>query len=61
MSGWAGLGEALAGQVGWLVGFLEQAGNVYFFATNSDIRNGDDAKVRLAITKAILHELKLID
>lgn len=59
-TGWAGFGEP-APQIGWLVGYLERGGNVYFFATNIDIEENEDAAARLAITKAILHSLGLIE
>jgi beta-lactamase class D len=59
-SGWAGLGEASAAQLGWLVGYLERDGNVYFFAMNIDIKKNEDASARLVITKAIFHELGLL-
>ncbi|HYW08740.1 MAG TPA: penicillin-binding transpeptidase domain-containing protein [Longimicrobium sp.] len=60
-TGWAGLGDPNAPQVGWLVGYLERGKEVYFFATNIDIRTSEDAKARLAITKAILGELGLLE
>jgi beta-lactamase class D len=59
-SGWVGLGEASAPQLGWLVGYLERDGNVYFFAMNIDIKKNEDAAARLVITKAIFHELGLL-
>ncbi len=60
-TGWAGLGKPDAPQIGWLVGYLERGEKVYFFATNIDIRTSEDAKARLAITKAILDELGLLE
>jgi beta-lactamase class D len=59
-TGWAGLGDFSAPQLGWLVGYLERDEKVYFFATNIDIDKGGDAAARLSITKAILHDLGLI-
>jgi beta-lactamase class D len=59
-SAWAGLGEASAPQLGWLVGYLERDGNVYFFAMNIDIKKNEDAAARLVITKAIFHKLGLL-
>jgi beta-lactamase class D len=59
-TGLAGFGDAPALQVGWLVGYLEREGKVYFFATNLDVRKSGDAAARLAITKAILHHVGLI-
>ena len=60
-TGWAGLGKPDAPQIGWLVGYLERGEKVYFFATNIDIRTSEDAQARLAITKAILGELGLLE
>jgi beta-lactamase class D len=59
-TGWAGLGDSSAPQIGWLVGYVERDGKVHFFATNIDIEAGEDAAARLSITKAILRDLGLI-
>ncbi|NEP18324.1 MAG: class D beta-lactamase [Leptolyngbya sp. SIO4C1] len=59
-TGWAGLGEADQPQIGWYVGYLEQADNVYFFATNIDIRDSDDAAARAVITRRCLETLGLL-
>ncbi|HHP7246013.1 MAG TPA: class D beta-lactamase [Elainellaceae cyanobacterium] len=59
-TGWAGLGEPGQPQIGWYVGYLEQADNVYFFATNIDIRNDDDAQARAAVTRRSLETLGLL-
>lgn len=59
-TGWAGLGQPDAPQIGWFVGYLERAGRVYVFAMNIDIRNPSDAAARSATTKAILRELGLM-
>lgn len=59
-TGWAGLGTAHGPETGWLVGYLERHGHVYFFATNIEIRRNEDAAARLQITKAIFRELGLI-
>lgn len=59
-TGWAGLGEQNAPDIGWLVGYLERGDQVYFFATNIDIRRSEDANARLPITKAIIGELGLL-
>jgi beta-lactamase class D len=60
-SGWAGLGEPGTPQVGWLVGYLERGDDVYFFATNIEIRTNADAAARLGVTKAVLRELGLLE
>lgn len=59
-TGWAGLGDSSAPQIGWLVGYVERAGQVHFFATNIDIDKPADAAARLSITKAILRERGLM-
>jgi beta-lactamase class D len=60
-TGWAGLGEQGEPEVGWLVGYLERGGDVYFYATNVEIRTDADAAARMKITKAALRELGLIE
>jgi beta-lactamase class D len=60
-TGWAGLGDPAAAQIGWLVGYLERDGKVHFFATNIDIKKSEDAARRLSITKAIFRDLGLIE
>jgi beta-lactamase class D len=60
-TGWAGLGDADTADLGWLVGYIEREGNVYFYAMNIDIRTDEDAAARLRITRAILRDLGLID
>ena len=47
-------------QVGWLVGYVERGGDVYFFATEIDIKKDEDAAKRLEITKNILRSLRII-
>jgi beta-lactamase class D len=59
-SGWAGLGDPSAAQLGWLVGYLEREGQVYFFAMNIDIQKNGDAAARLMITKEVFHQLGLL-
>lgn len=48
--------------IGWFVGFLEQNGNVYFFATNVETPQTQDnfAAARTEITSKILKDLKLL-
>lgn len=60
-TGWAALGDDTQPAVGWLVGYLEREGLVYFFATNIDIRKNEDAAARMAITKAVLGDLGLMN
>jgi beta-lactamase class D len=57
-TGWAF--EMTPPQVGWFVGYLEQNQNVYFFATNIDIRNPKDVAARIEITRRSLRDLGLL-
>ena len=56
-TGWA---ISVTPQIGWYVGYLEQNNQVYFFATNIDIVNEQDAAARLEITKLCLQDLGLL-
>lgn len=56
-TGWFGFGQQDKKQIGWYVGYLEQNNNVYFFATNIDIRTEKDASSRMALTRLCLKEL----
>ncbi len=47
-------------QIGWYVGYLEQNENVYFFATNIDIRSQKDRAARLELTRRCLQDLALL-
>lgn len=46
--------------IGWIVGYLEQKNNVYFFATNIVISNSQDATKRLEITRRSFQALGLL-
>jgi beta-lactamase class D len=59
-TGWAGFGETDQTQIGWIVGYLEQNNNVYFFATNMDMRDEDDGPARLELTRRCLGDLGLL-
>ena len=59
-TGWAGLGEPTAPQIGWYVGYLEKNKNVYFFATNIDIRSKNDPATRIELTRRCFKELALL-
>ncbi|HUF18784.1 MAG TPA: penicillin-binding transpeptidase domain-containing protein [Thermoanaerobaculia bacterium] len=59
-TGWAALGEYSGREIGWLVGYLERGDEVYFFATNINIRTNADAAERLRITRSILGALGLL-
>ncbi|MGL5941474.1 MAG: class D beta-lactamase [Waterburya sp.] len=47
-------------RMGWYVGYLEQNDNVYFFATNIDIRSKDDVNKREELTRRCLEDLQLL-
>ncbi len=49
-------------RIGWLVGYLEQGGNVYFFATEIEQKDPTDlfGKARLEITRKIFRALQLL-
>lgn len=59
-TGWVGFDDDVSPQIGWLVGALENEDNVYFFATNIEIRNQQDAAARMAITRRCLSDLGLL-
>lgn len=46
--------------VGWIVGYLEQGNNVYFFATNIKISSAQDAPKRLELTRRSFKALGLL-
>lgn len=59
-TGWAGLVYTVNPQIGWIVGYLEQNKNVYFYATNIEIRKPDDARSRLQITRRCFQDIGLL-
>jgi beta-lactamase class D len=60
-TGWVGYQtQQKIPQVGWLVGYLEKNRDVYFFATNIDIRTPQDAKARMSLTRKCLQDLMLL-
>ncbi len=56
-TGWS---NAYTPQIGWLVGYVERGRDVYFFATEIDIKKDEDAAKRLEITKNILKSMQII-
>ncbi len=62
LSGKTGAGPRENGKMlGWLVGYVETDANVYFYALNMDGENFQAiAEKRLALTKALLRELKIV-
>lgn len=59
-TGWVGFDDNVRPQIGWLVGYLEKDENVYFFATNIEIRRGEDAAARMEITRRCFNDLALL-
>jgi D-alanyl-D-alanine dipeptidase len=57
-TGWS---DAYTPQVGWWIGYVERASDIYFFAAEIDIKKDDDAPKRKEITKTVLRELKIIE
>lgn len=57
-TGWS---SVYSPQIGWWVGYVERGADVYFFATEIDIKKDEDAAKRKEITKKILRELKIIE
>ena len=47
-------------QTGWLVGYLEQNENVYFFATTIAIMKSEDSRAREAVTRDVFKHLGLM-
>jgi beta-lactamase class D len=59
-TGWYGFGRPEVQQIGWYVGYVETRDNVYFFATNLDIRRdraAQDGAARLEVTRRSLQVL----
>lgn len=59
-TGWVGFDDGVRPQVGWMVGYLEKGENVYFFATNIDIRNEKDPAARLELTRRCFKDLAVL-
>ncbi|KOP25374.1 beta-lactamase [Hapalosiphon sp. MRB220] len=59
-TGWVGFVGDVTPQIGWYVGYLERGKNVYFFATNIDIRNKKDPSARLELTRRCFKDLAVL-
>ncbi len=59
-SGLVGFGNPEQPQIGWYVGYLEKDKNVYFFATNIDIRDDNDLPLRMELTRRCFQALGLL-
>ncbi|ALF54521.1 beta-lactamase [Nostoc piscinale CENA21] len=56
-TGWA---TSVKPNIGWFVGYLEQNNNVYFFATNIDMKDATDAPKRIEVTRRSFKALGLL-
>jgi len=56
-TGWS---DSYAPQIGWFVGYVEKANEVYFFAAEIDIKKNEDAAKRKEITRNVLKSLQII-
>ena len=59
-TGWFGFGNDSIPNIGWYVGDLEKGENVYFFATNIDIRNKKDSAARIELTRRCFKALAVL-
>jgi beta-lactamase class D len=59
-TGWVGVADDVTPKIGWYVGYLEKGENVYFFATNIDIRNEKDPTARLELTRRCFKDLAVL-
>ncbi len=59
-TGWVGFADNVTPKIGWYVGYLEKGKNVYFFATNIDIRNQKDPSARIELTRRCFKDLAVL-
>jgi beta-lactamase class D len=59
-TGWVGFADNVTPKIGWLVGYVEKGKNVYFFATNIDIRNKKDPSARMELTRRCFKQLAVL-
>ena len=59
-TGLVGFEDKTKPQIGWYVGYLEKGKDVYFFATNIDVRKNNDLAARIDLTRRCFEELKLL-
>jgi beta-lactamase class D len=59
-TGWVGVADDVTPKIGWYVGYVEKGKDVYFFATNIDIRNEKDPAARLELTRRCLKDLAVL-
>jgi beta-lactamase class D len=56
-TGWVGVADDVTPKIGWYVGYLEKGKDVYFFATNIEIRNPKDPSYRKELTRRCFQDL----
>jgi beta-lactamase class D len=59
-TGLFGFGNDVTPKIGWYVGYLEKGENVYFFATNIDIRNDKDTGARIELTRRCFQDIAVL-
>lgn len=59
-TGWYGFGDHSIPNIGWYVGYVETGENVYFFATNIDIHNPQDAAARIELTRRCFQSMGVL-
>ncbi|MBD1843395.1 class D beta-lactamase [Cyanobacteria bacterium FACHB-63] len=59
-TGWAGVADDVTPKIGWYVGYLEKGEDVYFFATNIEIRTDQDATARIELTRLCFQDLAVL-
>jgi beta-lactamase class D len=59
-TGWFGFGDDRKQQIGWYVGYIEKGENIYFFATNIDMRNEKDPANRIELTRRCFKDLGVL-
>ncbi len=59
-TGLVGFDGKVTPQIGWYVGYLERAQNVYFFAINIEVRNKKDTSARLELMRRCFKDLGLL-
>lgn len=59
-TGWFGFGNDAIANIGWYVGYVETGDNVYFFATNIDIRDEKDGAARIQLTRRCLQDMGVL-
>jgi D-alanyl-D-alanine dipeptidase len=57
-TGWS---DVYTPQVGWWIGYVERADNVYFYALEIDITKNEDAPKRKEIARKILQQMNIIE